>query len=190
MSRIRKLFLMGEHTCPWWVVHTFDNPFRRLFQNPASILRGLVKEGQTVLDVGCGAGYFSLGLAKLVGPKGRVHALDVQPQMLDMARRRAARRALDSRIEFRRCESESLGLDQQFDLVLAFWMVHEVPNQEGILREIKSGLKADARCLLVEPKVHVPRARFEATVDLAKDMGFEVLPGPRVWFSRSILLKA
>ena len=142
------------------------------------------------MDVGCGAGYFSLGLARLVGPEGRVQALDVQPKMLDMARRRAERRELDSRIEFRLCEPVSLGIDGQFDFVLAFWMVHEVPDQERLLGEIRRGLKPAAPCLLVEPKVHVPRGRFEATVDLARGLGFEVLRGPKVWFSRSILLKA
>ena len=58
--------------------------------------------------------------------------------------------------------------------------VLEVPDQERLLGEIRRGLKPAAPCLLVEPKVHVPRGRFEATVDLARGLGFEVLRGPKV----------
>jgi len=175
------------HVCPWWFVYTFDNPIRRLVQNPHAILSGLVKEGQTVVDVGCGAGYFSLALAKLVGSRGKVLSLDIQPQILNMARRRAERRGLDGRIEFRLCGPDGLGLKDPVDFVLAFWMVHEVPDQEAFLREIKACLRPSGLFLLVEPKVHVPARRFEKTVEFARISGFEVVPGPNVWFSRSVI---
>lgn len=187
MSRLRKFLLMDDHTCPWWFVYTFDNPIRRLVHDPGAILGGLVKEGQTVVDVGCGAGYFSLGLARIVGPEGKVLSLDIQPQMLDIARRRAKRQRLDRRIEFRLCEPDSLGLRETVDFVLAFWMVHEVSNREIFLKEIKASLTPAGHFLLVEPKVHVPAARFDETVKSAGTAGFEVAPGPKIRFSRSIL---
>ncbi len=187
MSRLRRLLLMDEHTCPWWFVLSFDNPLRRLVQRPRTILRDLVKEGDSVVDVGCGAGYFSLGLAQLVGAEGEVIALDIQPEMLNLARLRAKRRGLDSRIEFRLCEPENLGLENPVDFVLGFWMVHEVPDQLRLLSEIMSSLKPSGRFLLVEPKVHVPARRFARTVELAKSVGFDLIPGPKVWFSRSIV---
>jgi len=190
MSRLRKLFLMDEHTCPWWFVYTFDNPIRRLVQNPCAILRGLVKEGQTVVDVGCGAGYFSLALAELVGADGKVMGLDVQQRMLDIARRRAKRRGLDRSIEFRMCEPDSLGIEEPVDFVVAFWMVHEVSDRKAFLDEIKTFLRPSGLFLLVEPKVHVPLHRFEKTVELARLSGFEVEPGPKVWFSRSVVCSA
>ena len=187
MVRLRKLLLLGEHTCPWWFVHAFDNPARRLLQDPRAILGGLVEEGQTVVDVGCGAGFFSLALAGMVGPEGKVLGVDIQAKMLEMARRRARHRGLEGRIEFRLSEPARLGLQGPVDFVLAFWMVHEVPNQAGFLGEIKSILKPAGRLLLVEPKVHVSKARFEKTVELAGVSGFEVSPGPKVRFSRSAL---
>ena len=64
------------HTCPWWLLFTFDNPLRRLVHNPQEILRPYVERGDTVLDVGCGMGSFTLGLAELVGKDGRVIAAD------------------------------------------------------------------------------------------------------------------
>lgn len=187
MSRLRKLFLMDEHTCPWWFVHSFDNPLRRLAQDPHAILAGLVGEGQTVVDVGCGAGYFTLPLAEMVGVEGRVLAMDLQQEMLDMARRRAKRRGVNDNIEFRRCDPNRLGLREAVDFALAFWMVHEVSDPRALLLEIKAHLKPEGALLVVEPKVHVTPSCFEATASLARAIGFRVAPGPKVFFSRAIL---
>lgn len=177
---------MDEHTCPWWFSYTFDNPLRRLVHDPNAILRGLVREGQTVVDVGCGAGYFSLALASMVGAGGKVIALDIQRQMLNRARRRAKRLSLDHTIEFRLCEPDGLGLDEAVDFVLAFWMVHEVSDQKAFLDEVRTSLKPSGVLLIVEPKMHVPAPRFQEEVDLARMSGFEVAPGPKVRFSRSV----
>jgi len=68
--------------CPWWLLPTFDNPLRRLIQNPQRILEGLVQVGQRAADLGCGMGYFSLPMARLAGETGRVYAVDLQPEML------------------------------------------------------------------------------------------------------------
>jgi predicted methyltransferase len=62
----------SSHVCPWWLCRTFDNPLRQLIHNPERILAGLAQPGETVLDLGCGMGYFSISLAKLVGPQGKV----------------------------------------------------------------------------------------------------------------------
>jgi ubiquinone/menaquinone biosynthesis C-methylase UbiE len=143
-----------------------------------------------VVDVGCGAGYFTLPLAEIVGGEGRVLALDIQEEMLAIARRRAERRGMDANIEFRRCDPHRLGLKEPMDFVLAFWMAHEVSDPRGFLQEIKGHLKPDGALLIVEPKVHVPRHRFEDTADLARAAGFQVDPGPRVFFSRTIVCSA
>jgi ubiquinone/menaquinone biosynthesis C-methylase UbiE len=69
--------LFRNVTCPWWVCFTFDNPLRRVLQNPQKILSGLVNQGQTALDIGCGMGYFSIPLAQLVGSSGNVVCVDL-----------------------------------------------------------------------------------------------------------------
>jgi 2-polyprenyl-3-methyl-5-hydroxy-6-metoxy-1,4-benzoquinol methylase len=74
----RQLFLGEDHVCPWWFAYTFDNPLRRLIHPPVRIFEGLVQEGQTAVDIGCGMGYFTLGLARMVGQNGQVIAVDLQ----------------------------------------------------------------------------------------------------------------
>ena len=69
---------MDGNICPWWLAYTFDNPFRRFFHSPEKIFGPYAADSITVLDVGCGMGFFSIGLAKLVGDRGCVIAADVQ----------------------------------------------------------------------------------------------------------------
>lgn len=187
MSRLRRLFLMDEHTCPWWLGYSFDNPLRRIIHNPARILDTLVEEGQTVVDIGCGLGFFTLALAKMVGGHGKVVALDIQPEMLDRARARAKRHGLDGLVDFRLCGPDSLGLREPVDFVLAFWMVHEVSGQERFFAEVRSALRPAGRLLVAEPKVHVSAARFERIVEVAKASELVVVARPRVRLSRAVL---
>jgi ubiquinone/menaquinone biosynthesis C-methylase UbiE len=88
-----------HHVCPWWLAYTFDNPLRRLIHRTAAMFHGLVEEGMTVLDIGCGMGYFSIALAKIVGPRGLVIAVDLQPQMLNILRKRAEKAGMVDRIQ-------------------------------------------------------------------------------------------
>ena len=59
--------------CPWWLCFTFDNPLRRFFHDPYAILGPYVHPGDSVIDIGCGMGYFTIPLAKLAGPEGPCH---------------------------------------------------------------------------------------------------------------------
>jgi ubiquinone/menaquinone biosynthesis C-methylase UbiE len=181
--------LPGEgDVCSWRFAGLLDNPLRRLLHNPEKILGGLVKPGQTVVDLGCGPGFFSTALARLVGENGHVISVDLQPQMLDMVRRRATQLGLVSRIQFHQCPLDRIGIDQQVDFALAFWMVHEVPDTEAFLGEIRAFLKPDARFLLVEPKFHVTAADFRKTVDLACAVGMRPCAEPSIRISRAVLL--
>ena len=79
------------HTCPWWFTWTFDNPLRRLVHDAHKMLEPYVVPGSRVADIGCGMGYFTVELARSVGPAGNVQAVDVQPQQLRVAERRCRR---------------------------------------------------------------------------------------------------
>lgn len=175
------------HCCPWWFGYTFDNPLRRLVHDPAAIFARLVQPGDTVADIGCGLGYFTIGLARLVGPRGRVQAIDVQPQMIARARRRAERQRLAGRIDFHVCTEDHLGLAGPIDFALAFWMVHEAKQQRELLGEVAASLKPGGHLLIVEPRLHVTDALLAATRDRAAAVGFQVTAGPPVRLSNSIL---
>ena len=96
---------------PWWAGFLLTSPFRRLVHDPREILSPFVKEGMRVLEPGPGRGFFTLELARLVGPKGKIFASELQTGMLEGLKRRAKRAKLDDRIDARQATRSSLGID-------------------------------------------------------------------------------
>lgn len=187
MSFISRIFLTGDHVCPWWLCFTFDNPLRKLVHDPEKILKKYIKEGDAVVDIGCGMGFFSIGMAKLVGEKGRVVSVDVQDKMLERVRFRAQQKNLLSRITLHKCGFDKLGVTGQADFALAFWMSHEVRNKDSFFNEIVSFLKPGARFLLVEPKIHVKAPYFRKIADIAAKAGLKPCSEEKVGLSRAML---
>lgn len=178
----------GGHVCPWWFAPSFDNPLRRFYQDPYRILTGLVQPGQTVADLGCGMGYFSIPLATLVGPTGRVICVDLQPEMLDGVRRRAERAGVLAQVRLQHCTPERIGLEEPVDFALAFWMLHEVRDQEAFLREMCAALRPGGRLLVVEPWLHVSDKAFARSVTLAGALGLKPAARPKIAISNAALL--
>ena len=181
--------MSAHHVCPWWLAYTFDNPLRRLFHDPKKYFSGYVKEGMTVMDIGCGMGYFTLGLAELVGDTGRVIAVDLQQEMLTIMLKRAARKGLDHRITPHRAKPDSIGNEIPVDFILAFWMVHETPDPEAFFREVALILKPSALLLYAEPFFHVPEDKYNNFLAAAIKAGFTVKKTLAIRFSHSSLLK-
>jgi len=132
-------------------------------------------------------GYFTVPMARLVGEGGRVIAVDLQPEMLDALKRRAARQNLQGRIHYHLAQPDQIGLAEPVDFALAFWMVHEVRNPAAFLAEIKGMLKPDGRFLMVEPKIHVSQGHFDKSVEIARTVGLEPVAAPDVSISRAVL---
>ncbi len=179
--------------CPWWLGCLLANPLRRWGQDPAAVLRGHVARGMLVLEPGPGLGYFTLELARLVGPDGRVVAVDVQPRMLAGLQRRAERAGLAGRIEARLARADSLGVEDltgRVDFVLAFAVVHELPGADGFFAEARRALRPGGRLLLAEPSLHVRAHAFAATLKAAERAGLVAIGAPRVRWSRTALLQA
>jgi ubiquinone/menaquinone biosynthesis C-methylase UbiE len=174
--------------CPWWKIRTFDNPLRRLVQKPERILRALVRDGDRCLDLGCGYGYFTIWMATLAGPEGSVTAADLQQEMLAGTRRRARKAGLEARIHLHLVDSSGLPFRGEFDCALAFWMIHEVPDQAKVLGQLLDALKPGGRFLLVEPKGHVTGQAFRQTLALAEKAGFMTTDEPRIFASRAVLM--
>ncbi len=174
--------------CPWWLCFTFDNPLRRLLHNPEIVLSPYIQPGYNVIDVGAGMGYFSIPLAKLVGLSGHVTAVAVQTQMLSVLSKRAKRSGVAASISTYLATPEYLGNHAAADFILAFWVVHEVPDQEKLLRQIHALLKPNGLFLFVEPIVHVSRHYFLRTLQTAKSVGFSITEYPDIRISHSALL--
>jgi ubiquinone/menaquinone biosynthesis C-methylase UbiE len=181
-------------TCPWWLLFTFDNPLRKLLHDPRTILEPYIHAGDTALDVGCGMGYFTLELARLVRPEGsrnamgRVIAADLQPQMLAGLYQRAVRAGLLESIQILPARPDHIGLDCPLDFALAFWMLHEVRERGKFLQEILDALKPGGRLLIVEPLIHVSSRSFSDTISLAEQLGFTIQARPAIRSSRAVLL--
>jgi ubiquinone/menaquinone biosynthesis C-methylase UbiE len=178
-----------QRVCPSWLCPTFDNMFRKPLQNPERILGPYVKSDWIVLDVGPGKGYFTIPLAKLVGNSGKVIAADLQKKMLEGIYRRALKDRVEDRIILHQCTSDKIGISEVIDFCLAFWMVHEVLDRSRFLGEISSRLKPGGLLLLVEPKLHVSKEKFNDTIRIAKSSGLSNIEQPRIFFSYATLLK-
>ncbi len=174
---------MANRVCPWWLGYALVNPLRRLWQPPGTILAPFVRQGMLVLEPGCGMGFFTLDLARMVGPTGRVVAVDVQERMLSSLTRRARRARLLDRIEARLAQPDCLGvsdLARRVDVAFALHVVHEVPDAASFFSEIAATLKPDGRVVFVEPRGHVSEKAFAASLSLAEQAGFQVVERPRI----------
>jgi ubiquinone/menaquinone biosynthesis C-methylase UbiE len=166
----------------------FDSKIRRLFQNPEKILSPYVTEGMSVLDLGCGPGFFTIELGKLVGKNGKVTGADLQEEMLFKLKRKIEGTDLENIIELHNTQKYSIGLSKRFDFILVFYMLHEVPDQNKTLNELNELLNDQGKILIVEPKGHVSKKEFEKSIELMKQ-NFRISKGPKVFYSYSIILE-
>ena len=131
-----------------------EAPDRAKWQKPEQIMDALgVAEGSTVADIGAGAGWFTIQLARRVGPNGTVYAQDVQRQMLEAIRRRVAREGLQN-VETRLGTGITPNLPQRaLDAVLVVDVYSEVDDDRvTFLRNLAAALKPGGRLGIVNYK--------------------------------------
>ncbi len=177
------------HVCPASHAYALNNIVRRLIHPPVKILQPFISEGQTVLDVGCGPGHFSVAMAKLVGPGGRVIAADLQPEMLEYTKRYARKKKVLQQMSFHTCQKNRIAIEEQVDFALAFYMVHEHPHPQALLEELGEIVKPGGSFLLVEPKIHVSDEDFDEMLNFTRQAGFFPKAIPRVRMSRAVLFR-
>ena len=178
-----------DRVCPVEMAGSLDTRMRRWIQNPRKILSPYIKEGMTVLDFGCGPGYFTLDMAKMVGNSGRVIAVDLQEGMLQKLRDKIQDTDLEGLIELHLCEADKIGLSEKVDFVLAFYVIHELTNLEAFFKEMAYVVNSGGMILVVEPPFHVSKPAFLKMIKIAGENGFSPQTGPRMFLNKTLVLK-
>jgi ubiquinone/menaquinone biosynthesis C-methylase UbiE len=169
------------HRCPFWVQYLLISPLRRLLEPAKKLLGAHIEPGMTVVEPGCGFGYFSLPMARMVGPEGRVISLDIEPRAIARLERRARRAGLSERVIARTCEPLDMGIDEyagQVDRVVVMHTLHELDDLPGHLAQFRALLKPDGRLLVMEPRGHVSPEQFDAMMRCCEQAGFVELDPP------------
>jgi len=146
---------------------------REIEELPETALEKIgIRNGQTVADVGAGSGYFTVRLARRVGPEGKVYAVDVQPEMLAILRKRLASQNLSNVEPVLGSESDPKLPKGALDLILLVDVYHELSQPQKMLRRMKTALKEDGRLVLLEYRKedpHIPiRLEHKMTVSEAQ----------------------
>lgn len=141
--------VMGHEAARW-----LDRPEREQQEQGLRMLAALkVRPGDVVADIGAGSGYYTFRLARMVGPKGRVKAVDIQQEMLDLIRKRQRRERLRN-IDLVLGDSGNPNLDpESLDLVLMVDVYHEFDMPFEMMQHIVDSLKAGGRVAFVEFKL-------------------------------------
>jgi len=118
-----------------------DNSLRRLFDPPFRTLKAAgLKPGDQVLEVGCGPGYFTVAAGQLVGDDGRIHAIDIDPQAVEVTSKKVKDSGL-SNVEVRIADAADTGLaDESIDEILLFSVLPHLPLNT-VLPELARMLK-------------------------------------------------
>jgi ubiquinone/menaquinone biosynthesis C-methylase UbiE len=127
-----------------------------------------LKPGMVVCDLGCGNGYYTLRFARQIAPRGRVLAVDIQPEMLQMLAARSARARLEG-IEPVRGEIDNPNLPAgEVDLVFMADVYHEFSHPESMLYWIRRSLKPDGVVALLEYREEDPTVPIKPLHKMSK----------------------
>ncbi|WP_019552306.1 class I SAM-dependent methyltransferase [Propionispira raffinosivorans] len=131
--------------------HKLDNPERRKLLPPEETLsRFGLAEGDSIADIGCGTGYFTLSAARVVGTQGKVYALDIMPEMLEIARAKAKEKNFKN-IEFIQTkETDFILPDAAVERALACLVVHEADDPIAFFQEVKRILQIGGHFYIIE----------------------------------------
>ena len=146
---------------------------RELEELPETALDKIgLKPGMSVADVGAGSGYFTVRLAKRVGKDGKVYAVEVQPEMMTILRRRLAAEKLTNVETILGTEADPKLPKNTVDLILMVDVYHEFSQPQNMLRRMKEALKSTGRLVLLEYRKedpHIPiRSEHKMSVAEAK----------------------
>jgi len=145
-------------------------------EQPAVVIEALqLKGGETVVDFGAGSGYYTFRLARAVGSRGTVLAVDVEPKMLQFIRQRAAREHLTNVGLLQSTDTDPRLPSNRIDLVLMVDVYHELAFPWEVMRKVRNALKTGGRVAFVEfrqedPTVSIKPVHKMSEEQLIKEM--------------------
>ncbi len=144
--------VMGHQAADW-----LERPEREVEEAPEKMLDALrLKPGMTVADIGAGSGYLSWRLATRVGPKGRVYAEDIQPEMLDIIRTQMKRRGVQNVVPVLGTITDTRLPPASVDLILLVDVYHEFDHPYEMTQAMVKALKPGGRIAFVEYRKEDP----------------------------------
>jgi ubiquinone/menaquinone biosynthesis C-methylase UbiE len=137
---------------PRQFANLLDHPLRMRYRDPIETLGNLgFTAGMTVLDLGCGTGTFTTEMARMVGPTGTIHAVDLQPSLLAKAADRVQQAALPTPVHFHHSGAYALPLEpNSVDLAIVIATLPQIPNPQLALSELRRVIKPEGRLAISE----------------------------------------
>ena len=170
---VRKLY---HFPAPAFIGRLLDSGYRRRVQPPAQLIeRSGIKRGMRVLDLGCGPGAFTPFVARAVGEKGKVYALDIQPKMLEQIRNKLSKPENKNIKNIKLIEGNAYELpfdDSSLDLVYMVTVLQEIPDRNRALHEVKRVLKRGGFLAVTELFPDPDYPWKSTTIKLGKEASF------------------
>lgn len=136
--------------------HVFDDPERDAWQKPHAVIQALaLPPDARVADLGAGTGYFAARLANML-PKGRVYAVDIEPDMVRYLEARAKREGLRNVIALKGEPDDPL-LPEKVDLILVVDVYHHIEARADYFRRLRAALRPGGRVAIIDFKLDSPQ---------------------------------
>jgi predicted methyltransferase len=136
--------------------HVFDDPERDAWQKPHQVIQALaLKSDARIADLGAGTGYFAARLANML-PKGRVYAVDIEPDMVRFLGDRAKREKLDNLVPIQGAADDPR-LPEKADLILLVDVYHHIEGREAYFRKLRAALRPGGRVAIIDFTLDSPR---------------------------------
>jgi ubiquinone/menaquinone biosynthesis C-methylase UbiE len=172
---VRKLV---HFPAPAFIGQLLDSGYRRRVQPPAQLIeRSGIKRGMHVLDLGCGPGAFTTFIARAVGDKGKVYALDIQADMLKQLENKLSKPENKDIKNIKLIEGNAYELpfdDNSLDLVNMVTVLQEIPDRNRTLHEVKRVLKQGGFLAVTELFPDPDYPWKSTTIKLGEGAGFLV----------------
>ena len=175
-ARIARKFF--KFPAPSFIGYFLDSNFRRRIQPPDKLIkRSGIKKDMTVLEIGCGSGAYTTSVAREIGDKGIVYALDIQPKMLQQLQNKLGKNENKDIHNIKLILGSAYELpfeDHSIDLIYMIAVLQEIPDKLKALKEVKRVLKPKGILAITELLIDPDYPLKRTTIRMVTSAGFEL----------------